>query len=54
VLLAVAMVLASAAAFFMPNLYDQPSHDGPENADNAGLALLPASCCRGSGGPKRQ
>jgi MFS family permease len=43
VLLAVAMVLASAAAFFMPNLYDQPSHDGLENADNAGLALLPAA-----------
>jgi MFS family permease len=41
--LAAAMVLASAAAFFMPNLHDQPSHDGLEDADNAGLALLPAA-----------
>ena len=41
--LAAAMVLASAAACFMPNLTDQPSHDGLEDADNAGLALLPAA-----------
>ena len=45
-MLAGAMVLASAAALFMPNLYDQPSHDGLEDADNAGLGLLPAAQAR--------
>ena len=39
--LAVGMVLAAAAAAFMPDLHDQPTHDALEDAHNASLAMVP-------------
>ncbi len=39
--LAVGMVLAAAAAAFMPDLRDQPTHDALEDAHNASLAMVP-------------
>ena len=38
--LAVGMALAATAALFMPNLYDQDTHDALADADNAGLGLV--------------
>ena len=39
--LAAGMVLAAAAAAFMPNIHDQPTHDALEDAQNASLAMMP-------------
>jgi len=39
--LAAAMVSAALAAAFMPDLRDQPTHDSLEDAQNAGLAMVP-------------
>lgn len=39
--LAAGMVLAAAAAAFMPNIHEQPTHDGLEDAQNASLAMMP-------------
>jgi len=39
--LAAGMVLAAAAAAFMPNTRDQPTHDALEDANNASLAMVP-------------
>ena len=39
--LAAAMVAAALAAAFMPDLRDQPTHDSLEDAQNAGLAMVP-------------
>jgi MFS family permease len=39
--LAAGMVLAAAAAAFMPNTRDQRTHDALEDANNASLAMVP-------------
>jgi len=39
--LSAAMVSAALAAAFMPDLRDQPTHDALEDAQNAGLAMVP-------------
>jgi hypothetical protein len=40
-LLAGVMGLAAAAATFMPNIHEQPTHDRLEDAENASLAMVP-------------
>ena len=35
------MALAAAAAAFMPDVRDQPTHDSLEDAQNASLAMVP-------------
>jgi MFS family permease len=39
--LGAAMTLAAVAAAFMPDVRDQPTHDALEDAQNAGLAMVP-------------
>jgi hypothetical protein len=41
-ILAVSALLAAAAAAMLPDIHDQPTHDGLEDADNASLAMMPA------------
>ncbi|MCW2761713.1 MAG: stp 6 [Marmoricola sp.] len=40
-LLAGGMVLAAAAGAVLPDIHDQPTHDALEDAENAGLGLVP-------------
>ncbi len=41
-ILAAGMVVAAAAAAVLPNIHDQPTRDGLEDADNASLGLVAA------------
>ena len=41
-LLALGMILAAAASALLPNIHDQPTRDGLEDADNASLGMMPA------------
>jgi MFS family permease len=46
VVLAAAMVAAALTAVFMPDLRDQPTHGSLEDAQNAGLAMVPSGPAR--------
>jgi MFS family permease len=42
-ILALCMLLAIAASVLLPDIHDQPTHDGLEDADNASLGMIPSA-----------